>query len=228
MKRLASLILLSRLAFAAEDGGWEPVAKGAIVVKNRSIEGTSIKEVWAEGDLAAPALHVQDVLMDIERLTSFMPFMKDAHVIGEPNDDGSLNVYTLIDLPIVGKRDYIQRLSFPQRLERDGQFRAEWSPQPEFTPKIKGVVRITNNRGFWLVTPLDDGKASHVRYQFTVDPGGAIPAFIANLGNQQGVSDTYAAVKKEALRRAALSATPTAPSSPAPTPTDAGVRLPTP
>lgn len=228
MKHLVLFALLSSPAFAAEDGDWELVAKSPIVVKNRSIEGTSIKEVWAESDVFAPAANVQDVLMDIASLTSFMPFMKDAHVIGEPNDDGSLNVYTLIDLPIVGKRDYIQRLSFPQLLERDGQFRAEWSPQPEFTPKVKGVVRITNNRGFWLVTPLDGGKSCHVRYQFTVDPGGAIPAFIANIGNQQGVSDTYVAVKKEALRRAALSATPTALSSPAPTAVDAGVRLPTP
>lgn len=218
--------LLTSLVFGADD--WETVVKGPIVVKNRAITGTSVKEVWAEGELNAPALHVEDVLTDIASLTSFMPFMKDAHVIGDANDDGSLNVYTLIDLPIVGKRDYIQKLSFPARIERDGVFRAEWSSQPEFTPKVKGVIRITSNAGHWLVTPLDEGKRCRVEYQFTVDPGGVIPAFIANIGNQKGVSDTYAAVQKEANRRATVSAEQGASKRPASESPDAGARSPTP
>lgn len=218
--------LVTSLVLGADD--WETVVKGPIVVKNRAIAGTSVKEVWAEGEMNAPARQVEDVLTDIASLTSFMPFMKDAHVIGEPNDDGSLNVYTLIDLPLVGKRDYLQKLSFPSRLERDGHFRAEWLPQPEFAPKVKGVIRITNNAGHWLVTPLDEGKRCRVEYQFTVDPGGVIPAFIANIGNQKGVADTYAAVQKEANRRAALSAERGASKSPAATAPDAGAPLPTP
>ncbi|MGV3625949.1 MAG: SRPBCC family protein [Archangium sp.] len=217
--------LFTTLVLGADD--WDTVVKGPIVVKNRSITGTSVKEVWAEGEMNAPALHVEDVLTDIASLSSFMPFMKDAHVIGEPNDDGSLNVYTLIELPIVGKRDYIQKLAFPSRIARDGVFRAEWSSQPEFTPKVKGVIRIVNNAGHWLVTPLDDGKRCRVEYQFTVDPGGVIPAFIANIGNNKGVNDTYAAVQKEANRRA-LNAAQVASKNPAPGSPDAGVRLPTP
>ena len=42
-----------------------------------------MKELWAEGEIAAPVYDVQEALMEVERLRFFMPYMKDAHQIGE-------------------------------------------------------------------------------------------------------------------------------------------------
>jgi hypothetical protein len=199
------LIILSLPAFAAEDGGWTLVVDGTIKVKNRPIEGTPIKEVWAEGEIAAPCWHVQDALMDVEAARKYLPYVKDSRKLGDPNDDGSLNVYTLIDLPLVGKRDYIQRISFPEKFAPDGSgtFRAQWVSQPTFTPKRAGVVRVESNTGSWVITRLEAARC-HAVYKFTADPGGWIPPFLANMGNEKGVRETYEAVQREALRRAAL------------------------
>lgn len=202
--RLFACLLFALPAFAAEDGGWTQVVSGPITVKNRPLEGTQIKEVWAEGEIAAPCLDVQDALMDVEAARKYLPYVKDSRKLGEPNDDGSLNVYTLIDLPLVGKRDYIQRIQFPETFAPDGggTFRAEWVSQPKFTPRRSGVIRVEHNTGSWAITRLDAARC-HAVYKFTADPGGWIPPFVANMGNERGVKETYDAVQKEALRRAA-------------------------
>jgi hypothetical protein len=52
------------------------------------------------------------------------------------------------------------------------------------------------------VTPAANGKA-HVVYRFSVDPGGMIPPFLADLANKGAIPDTFHAVEKEARRLAA-------------------------
>jgi hypothetical protein len=183
-------------------GAWATVVKGPITVRNRAIVGTAIREIWAEGEIAAPALDVQEALMNVARLRTFMPYLKDAHVIGQPLEDGSWYVYTLIDLPVIGKRDYIVRLELKQSLAPDGTgiFRNEWHAYPTLLPLRSGVPRVMRNDGSWVVTPLGDGSRSWAVYKFLVDPGGWVPAFAANLGNEHGVKETYAAVAKESAR----------------------------
>lgn len=207
MLRLASLLLVCATpAFAGDDGGWVLVVDGPLTVKNRALDGTAIKEIWAEGEIDAPALDVQDALMDVAHLRSFMPYMKDARELGERLEDGSIHVYTLIDLPVVGKRDYVVRLSLTQSLAADGTgtFRNEWHAFPDYLPLRNGIARVRRNDGSWEITPRGDGSKCWAVYRFTVDPGGWIPAFAANLGNQRGVKETYDAVAKEGRRRAAV------------------------
>lgn len=204
MRFLAATLLVALPALAQEDGGWTLVVQGPITVKNRALEGTPIKEIWAEGEIAAPALDVQDALMDVPSLRSFMPYLKDARYLGDPLEDGSHYVYTLIDLPVVGKRDYIVRLELKQSLAPDGTgtFKNEWHAHPDHLPLRHGITRVRRNDGSWEITPLGDGSKCWAVYRFTVDPGGWIPAFAANLGNERGVKETYDAVAKEGLKRA--------------------------
>ncbi len=204
--RALPLTLLFALPCLAADDGWEVVVKGPITVKNRAVTDSSIKEVWAEGEIAAPAPEVQDALMEVGKLRSYMPYMKDARELGERLADGSIYVYTLIDLPVVGKRDYITRLWLRESLAPDGTgtFRNEWHAFPDFTPRRQGITRVEHNDGSWVITPLPGGAKCWAVYRFTVDPGGWIPAFAANMGNERGVRETFEAVAKEGQRRFAL------------------------
>lgn len=184
-------------------GPWTTVVKGPpITVRNRELPGTPIREIWAEGEIAAPPLDVQEALMNVARLRFFMPYMKDAYVVGDPLEDGSRTVYTLIDLPVIGQRDYVVRLALKEALNPDGTgtFRNEWHAHPKLLPLKAGVTRVMRNDGSWVVTPLGDGSRSWAVYRFLVDPGGWVPAFAANLGNERGVRETYEAVTKEAAR----------------------------
>jgi hypothetical protein len=202
---LWALVLLTTCLHATP-GEWQTVVEGPITVKNRSIEGSPVKEVWAEGEIDAPAIDVQAALMDVESQRHFMPYMKDARKLGAPLPDGSSYVYTLIDLPMVGQRDYVVRLELKESLDAQGEgtFRNEWHAHPDRTPRRAGVTRIVRNDGSWVITPRADGSKCWAVYRFTVDPGGWIPAFAANLGNRRGVIETYLAVAKEGRRRRAV------------------------
>jgi hypothetical protein len=208
MLRLCALVVAALAAAPARAqevrSEWKTVVTGPITVKNRAIVGTDIREIWAEGEIAAPPLEVQEALMNVARLRYFMPYMKDARVIGEPLEDGSRYVYTLIDLPVVGKRDYVVRLELKQSLAADGTgtFRNEWHAHPKLLPLRSGIPRVERNDGSWEVTPLGDGSRSWAVYKFLADPGGWVPAFATNLGNERGVKETYDAVAREASRLA--------------------------
>ena len=205
MSRLSAswvFVLLIARASLADEPKWETVVTGAVTVKNRPVTGTAIKEVWAEGEVNAPLIDVQDALMNVPRLKSFMPYMLDARIIKEQPEDQSIFIYTLIDLPVVGKRDYVTQLWQPQAVKADGTgaFEAKWVARPKFLPDRSGIIRLQVNDGMWLATPKEGGKTWLV-HKFAVDPGGWIPAFAANMGNEKGVTDTYKNVEREAQKR---------------------------
>lgn len=199
---MAGLLACAQVAWA-EDSPWETVMRGAITVKTRSVNGSRVKELWAEGEIPAPVYDVQEALMQVDRLRFFMPYMKDAYQIGARLDDGSQHVYTLIDLPFVGKKDYVVRMELKESvgLDSQGTFHNEWHARPTLLPVFPGVTRIERNDGSWVVTPVGDGTKSWAVYRFIVDPGGWVPAFAINFGNQKGTRDTYEAVAQEAARR---------------------------
>lgn len=199
---IASATLLWASVTHADEPGWETVVSGPVTVKNRALPGTPIKEVWAEGEVNAPIIDVQDALMNVSRLKTFMPYMRDARVILERPEDRSIFIYTLLDLPVIGKRDYVTQLWQPRAVGADGTgtFEAKWVARPKHLPERSGVTRLQTNDGMWLATPRDGGKTWLV-HKFAVDPGGWIPAFAANLGNEKGVTDTYKNVEREAQKR---------------------------
>lgn len=198
-------LMLSLPAFAGEE--WETVATGKITVKARNKSGTAIREIWAEGDMNAPALDIQSTILDPEAYTKFMPYVKECRYIGKTEADGTKYVYTKLDLPMVSPRDYVVKVTTPRKVADDGTgvFENRWESAWDKIPTRSNVVRLKINEGSWVVTPKD-GSSSHVVYKFTVDPGGMIPSFAANMGNKSGITDTFKAVEKEANRRKAARA----------------------
>lgn len=200
---MALALALAGGTAAAADGDWETIVTGPITIKNRSVPDSPIKEIWAEGDMDAPVAELQETLMQPDKFRGFMPFLKDSRELGQKLEDGSVYVYTLIDLPVVGKRDYVVRVWLREGVKPDGTgtFRNEWQAVPDHLPQRSNITRVRVNTGGWTVTPTGDGAKSHVVYRFMVDPGGWVPSWAANMGNEKGVGDTFRAVEKEAQRR---------------------------
>jgi len=56
---------------------------------------------------------------------------------------------------------------------------------PDFVPEKKGVVRIKNSTGKWVITPGGSGQVK-VEYSLHVDPGGNIPSWLVNMFAAEG------------------------------------------
>jgi hypothetical protein len=215
-----ALVCCTGFSAVADDPGpkWETVVTGPINVKNRERVGTPVKEIWAEGEIDAPVQDIQEVIIHPELFKNFMPYMKESREIGKPEADGSIYVYTKLDLPVVTARDYIVRSWNDELVTPDGKgtFRNHWTAVPKKTPERSGVVRVQIDDGSWEITAKKgDPNKSSVIYKFAIDPGGWIPKFAASMGNEKGVVETFKAVEKEAQRRMKLrQGTPATPGLP--------------
>lgn len=193
---VAALVLTAGTSRAEE--AWETVAEKPYVVKVRARPGTQAKDVWAEGELAASAVDVQAVLSDVDSYRQWMPYVKESRTLKDL-PDGARLTYTKLDLPVVSSRDYVSRVVPESKLAEDGTgvFAQRWSAEPDAIPERRDTVRLRLNEGSWRVEPRGEGKAFAV-YKFTVDPAGSIPGFLANMGQKDGVVDTFRAVEKRA------------------------------
>ncbi|MCI0571506.1 MAG: hypothetical protein L0Y66_12190 [Myxococcaceae bacterium] len=199
---LLSLLLLASPAAAEE--AWEQVTEGPIVVKTRARPGTAVREIWAEAELAAPAWAVQATLLEPDRFFRFMPYVKESRTVGKPEPDGGIYVYTRVELPFIGNRDYLVKSYCDERLDASGAgtFRQRWVADPDRLPHRHSIERLRTNEGSWQVRSVGPER-THVVYRFFVDPGRFVPAFVADMGNRTGVLGTLKAVEQEAQRRAA-------------------------
>lgn len=206
--RLGCWLALGALGFssaALAEEEWEEIVSGPITVKTRDREDSSVKEIWAEGAMHAPVQDVQAAMTDAENFPRYVPYVKESRLVGGRTPEGAHYVYTRLELPWVTSRDYVLKVIIEKSVDENGagEFKNYWKAQADYLPKRANVVRLTENEGGWHITPLGDGQKSWAVYRFSVDPGGWIPSFAADLGNKRGVLETFKAFENEAIRRAA-------------------------
>jgi hypothetical protein len=187
---------------AREGEGWQVASTSPFLVRSRAIEGSKVREVWAIGVLDAPALEVQESVLATEDFPRFMPHVKEAVLLGPPGPDGSYFSYARTAPPVVSNRDYALHVFVDSVVGKDGrgEFVSRWVAVPDKVPVRPGVVRIRQNSGRWHVVPLEEGRCL-LDYRVTIDPGGSLPGFLADLANTTGVTDVLKAIETEARRR---------------------------
>lgn len=193
-----AVLVVAGAAAADEAEGWKTVETKPITIRVHERADGKGKDVWAEGVLHADARDAQAALLDQDSYRHWMPYVKESRVVSRAAD-GSRVTYTMLDLPVVSSRDYTCQVVNDTLLAADGsgQFSQRWWAVPDALPVRKGVVRLPRNEGSWVVKAQGEG-ASYAVYKFSVDPGGSLPGFLANMGQKGGVLDTWKAVEKRA------------------------------
>lgn len=198
-----ALTLLLTAAASPPEPDWELVESSPLKIRVREKPDSGLREVWAEGELAADVRDIQETLLSGPTFSKFMPYVKESRSVGDADSDGGFFVYNRLDLPWIQSRDFVTKTWVLQRAADDGsgEFRSKWVSVPDKLPSRQGIVRMKVNEGTWTVKPLGKGK-SWASFRSSIDPGGWIPGFAANFGSTTGVIDTFSAVEKEARRRA--------------------------
>jgi len=153
--------------------------KNGIKIYTRSFEGSSFNEF--KGVIVIPnssVIAILEVILDVKNYESLFPDCMKPKVLKQDGKWYDIHyIQTKGPFP-VKDRDSV----FEQKTELDENekyARITLSPLPDYIPENKDMVRVREGVGFWELTE-DGAKNVTVIYQFHGEPGGEIPAWLAN------------------------------------------------
>ena len=195
---LAAVGLLTATAVPAVE--WEKLsAKDGALVERRVVPGSRIGEirVTAHSPLAPAA--VFETIWKHQEYPEFVPFLKRLKLLSDTGDERV--AYEQLALPFVRDRDYTVRFRrhvdpATHRYEVFIESANDAGPPPDGSH-----VRVTNIRGGWATEPGPDGKGCLVRYEMKSDPGGRIPAWLADRTMRHAAVDLVRAMLRRALEK---------------------------
>lgn len=175
-----SLVIALSAASASAQNDWKlSVDKEGIKVYTSIVPESKIKAVKVECDLNTTPSQLATVIMDINSATEWVYHVKSAKLIKQVSPS-ELYYYSEVSLPWpVANRDFVAHLT----VSRDPATKVITIDGPAvqgYVPVKKGVVRVDNSFGRWVITPVG-ANLVHVQYVIHTDPGGSIPAWMVNI-----------------------------------------------
>jgi hypothetical protein len=191
--------LLALLLLHAAGDGWSVAARsGDVEVQQRDHPGSRIREVQTVATIDAPPAVVRRAVTDWARYVDVMPYTVEGRVVATEEGGRVVHFYTLVDPPVVSRRDYTMRM-VDEGVVAGGALRISWTPSDRGPPPRPGVVRVVVNQGLWLLEPIDEGRRTRATYRLHTDPGGSVPGFAADMANREALPGVLKAVRKAVL-----------------------------
>jgi hypothetical protein len=182
LKKLAFIIYLACFILpwnlSAQD--WKFIKeKDGIKVYTRNSEDNPVKSFRAETTLNTTMEKISHVIGRIESFEWWDESVKEIKVL-DYQEEKYIKYYLVYDTPWpLDDRDLCVNATITN--DTVAHTRTVYSVAlPGVVPEKSGLVRITNYWQKWVITPAGEGKINVV-LEGSVDPGGAIPAWVVNM-----------------------------------------------
>lgn len=186
------MLIMSEIVIAQKDCDLKK-EKDGIKVYTCLTENSEFKTVKAEFILDATIDQYIDNVLDVASYHEWHYRSVNPRLLKKISDR-ELIYYTQVSAPWpVSNRDLILRLN----LSIDGITKvltATLECIPDYLPGVENVVRVPKSYSKMTFTPIKESKIK-VDYSIHVDPGGQIPAWIANMFSTQGPYETFKNLK---------------------------------
>jgi len=195
---LIGLIGLTATAASAQEAKWELKAEtNGVKVFTRPRQGSGVKEIRSVGEIDAPPHAVLAVLGDYENYKEIMPYTDVSRVVEVEQEGKVKHFYTVVNAPLVSKRDYTLRIEDVSDW-RDGKgfLKTHWVPSDKGPPPNDDHVRVKINEGSWTLEPLENGTKTPATSDLYTDPGGSLPNWVINKANSSAIPDVFGALRK--------------------------------
>ena len=177
---LMSLLLVLGLNSASAQNDWKlSTEKDGIKIYTGMLPDSKIKAIKVEADFDATPSQLVAIVMDVNTAPDWVYHVKSAKMVKQVSPT-ELYYYSEVSLPWpVANRDFVAHLTVTQDAGTK-VVTIDGPAVPGVVPIKKGIVRIDNSIGKWVITPLGQNQV-HVEYSIHVDPGGALPAWLVNI-----------------------------------------------
>lgn len=190
-------LALQCVASAAWAHGWRTVGDDdGVRVEVRRVDGMAFSEIRVLAHTAASVESLCEAAWGDGKAEPDEPNIKHREVLEEaPN---MRIAYEQVSVPVVADRDYVVKTT--KTSEAGGRCRVSFENVADRGPKPQpGYVRIPRFYGSWTFEATDNG--SFVTYVVYSDPGGGVPATLAQ-GPQREAAKEWMRTILEKARRA--------------------------
>ena len=174
------ILLVLKMGSASAQTNWKlSTEKEGIKIYTSMVPDSKIKAIKVECNLNATPSQVVALVMDVNTAPDWVYHVKSAKLVKQVSAS-ELYYYSEVSLPWpAANRDFVAHLTVSQ--DPDTKVVTIDGPAvPGFVPIKKGIVRIGNSIGKWIITPLGPDQVN-VEYSIHVDPGGALPSWLVNM-----------------------------------------------
>jgi hypothetical protein len=182
------LALITHLpASAATPAEWQVLSdKQGLVIERRAGEDSNLYEVRATALSSLTPAAIFDTIWKQHEHPQFVPYLKRLDLLRDEGDERL--TYEQVHVPWATDRDYTVRLVKRVDAEAQRYEIAFWTANDAGPPPNKHHVRVAWIRGRWLIGLGPDGRGATLRYEVLSDPGGALPGWIVNQVQGEGVA----------------------------------------
>ena len=169
--------------------------KDSVRIYTRTLPDSKFNELRAEFNLHGNFIQLRKILQDVEQYPAWVYATKTSKLV-EKHNANELVYYAEITAPWpISNRDYysVTRIWLDSA---DGKMHILSHNLPGAYPEMSHIVRIPLLKAVWTISPLSAGWI-HVEYMLDWNPGGSIPAWLANLFSTTGPSQSFGQLRKK-------------------------------
>lgn len=158
---------------------------------------SAFKTIIVQLEVPATVSQYAALILDIEKYKTWQYKIERQKVVARENKM-DLHYYSLVQTPWpTTNRDMIFHLQMNQDAVTK-VLTVLLTEIADFLPKVDGVVRIPKAHSVLTVTPIDMANV-RVRYVLDIDPGGYVPAWVANMFSAQAPWHSYNNFRKSII-----------------------------
>ena len=195
MKKMMLFLLLSCVHFMVHaQTTWDlKIDEDGIKVYNGSMPNSSLKAIKVTCILNATPSQLTALLLDVKAHEQWVYDTKRSYLLKQLGDDHLL-YYSEINMPWpLTNRDVVVELNISQQPGTNIIYITANSVE-QYLPVNKDKVRCSSKVS-WTVTPMGNSRLS-IEYIGQADPGGAVPAWLANSFSTKGPFETFKKLKQ--------------------------------
>lgn len=197
LKKIFMAVLLA-IAFvpAFAQTQWQlRTEKDGIKVYSSDVPDSKIKAIKVIGEFYATPSQLAAVVMDVNTATDWVYHLKSSTLIKKVSSN-EIYYYAEVSLPWpAANRDFVAHLTVTQNPQTKA-ITINGPAVPGYVPVKKGMVRIDNSVGKWIITPIGQNQV-RVEYSIHVDPGGSLPSWLVNMFADEAPVQIFKNLKNE-------------------------------
>jgi len=177
---LITVLLILVKGMAAANFQWEQYKeKEGILLYKRSVPGSKMKEFKG---VTVMNTKIETIIMILEDFSSYPRWMygcKEITLVRELDEDNRVIYYIQKTPPLVKDRDVVLRTSNVRDWDACSITVYIYSIRDPEIPLQQKYTRMEKLMGRWFIQDMNREKVK-VSFQIMADPGGSVPAFLAN------------------------------------------------